>query len=80
MKIQEKKIELQKKVHRRIWMTDITCVAARPPSYVFFVAFSSTFSLLSTSVLCRKKKLLLQKINEGWGGPPCLQYVQPWSY
>ena len=47
MRNQEGKIELQKKVHRRICMRDIAFLAARPPSYVpFFVAF---FCLLAPS-------------------------------
>ena len=33
------KIELQKKVHRRICVKDITFLTARSPFYVIFVAF-----------------------------------------
>ena len=36
MKNQEGKIEQQKKVHRRIYMRNITFLAACPPSYVIF--------------------------------------------
>ena len=38
---QEGNIELQKKVHRRICMRDITFLTARPPSYVIFCCFLS---------------------------------------
>ena len=38
MKNQEKKIELQKKAHRRICVRDITFLAARLPSYVIFLS------------------------------------------
>ena len=39
MKIQDGKIELQKKVHRRICVRDVTYLATCPPSYVIFCRF-----------------------------------------
>ena len=45
---QEGKIELQKKVHRRICVKDITCLTARSPFYVFLLLSSSPHSLWRT--------------------------------
>ena len=39
-KIQDGKIEFQKKVNRRTYVEDITFTAALPPSYVIFLLFS----------------------------------------
>ena len=39
MRNQERKIELQKKVHSRICIRDITFLAAHPPSYVISCRF-----------------------------------------
>ena len=39
MRIQESKIELQKKVHRGICVRDITFLTARSPSYIIFCCF-----------------------------------------
>ena len=39
MRIQEEKIELNKKVHRRICVRDVTFLAARPHFYVIFCRF-----------------------------------------
>ena len=39
MKIQEEKIELQKKVHREVCVRDNLFLAARHPSYVIFCRF-----------------------------------------
>ena len=41
------KIELQKKVHRKICVRDITVLTARPPFYVTFIAFFVYSLLLS---------------------------------
>ena len=45
MKNQEGKIELQKKVHRRICVRDITFLTTRTPFYVFLL-LSMSFRLL----------------------------------
>ena len=47
-KFYEEKIELQKKVHRRICVRFITFLAALPPSYFFFLFF---FFFLSFPIL-----------------------------
>ena len=44
MRIQEQKIQLEKNLHRRIWVRDITLLAPRPLSYGIFCRF---FRLLS---------------------------------
>ena len=49
---QEEKIGLQKKVHRRICVSDATFLAARPATYIIFVAF------LSTTILHSKRKIV----------------------
>ena len=50
MKIQEEKIELQKKVHRKTCVTSITFLAECPASYVIFCSF---FRLLPHFCLLR---------------------------
>ena len=63
LRIQKEKTELKEKVHRRICVRDITCLAARPPSDVIFCRF---FNLLLPFRLLRfyaKKIFLLQLIN-----------------
>ena len=62
MRNQEEKIELQKKVHRRICLRDITLLAARPPSYVIFLSF---FRLLRFY----EKKKMFQKMMGGLAPP-----------
>ena len=52
MRNQEGKIELQKKVHRRICVRDITFLTTRPPFYVFL--------LLSLSTLFPSSDVLMQ--------------------
>ena len=42
MRNQEEKIELQKKVHGRICVRDITFLTTRRPFYVFLLVSSST--------------------------------------
>ena len=39
LKIQEKKIKSNKKVHRRISVREVTFLAARPHSYIIFCRF-----------------------------------------
>ena len=63
MRNQEGKIELQKEIHRRICVRQITFLAARAPSYVIFCQFSlPTPSLSSTPILRMKNKFLLHKM------------------
>ena len=51
MRIEKKRtIELQKKVHRKIWVRDITFLTARPPSYVTFCRFFSSLLSLSSAL------------------------------
>ena len=50
MRNEKGKIKLQKKVHRRIYVRDISFLAALPPSYVVFCPF---FRLLSPFLLLR---------------------------
>ena len=59
MKNKEEKIEFQKKVHRRIFVRDITLLAACPSCYVIFCCF---FRLLR---FYEEKKILLQKMVGG---------------
>ena len=47
MRKQEKKIELQKKVHRRIYERDIIFLTARPPFYVILCGFLCLLPALS---------------------------------
>ena len=81
MRVQEEKIELQKKVHRRIFVRNTTFLAACPPSYVIFLSlFSSTPSLSSTPILPRKKYFCCRKWWVEGGGrvrvsPPCSSSV-----
>ena len=51
MRNQEGKIELQKKVHRRICARYITFLTARSPFYVFLLLSSSTPSPFPNDVL-----------------------------
>ena len=65
MKIQEEKIELQKKVHRKTCVTSITFLAECPASYVIFCSF---FRLLPHFCLLRfytEEKILLQEMVVG---------------
>ena len=68
MKNQEGKIELQKKVDRRISLQDSTYLAARPPSYVIFVAFFSYSLPLVYSDFIHKKFFAPE--NGGVAGAP----------
>ena len=66
---QEGKIELQKKVDRRICLRENTFLAARPPSYVIFCCF---FLLLPAFGLFRfyVQKIFLAQENGGLAGAP----------
>ena len=56
MRIQEKKIELQKKVHRRICVSDITFLATRPSSYVIICRIFRLFVSIRLLQLHVEKK------------------------
>ena len=73
------KKKLQKKVHRRICVRDIT---AYPPSYIIFPSlFLLSPTLSSTPILRRKIFLLLQKLVGRKGTGVLLQAVYaPWNY
>ena len=60
MRNQEENIYLQKKVRRRICERNITFLAARPATYIIFVAF------LSTTILHSKRKIVPE--NGEWRG------------
>ena len=68
MRNQKEKIELQKKVHRRICVRNITFLAARPSLYVIFFRF---FSLLPAFRLfqffCRKNVFTPEDVVGGAG-------------
>ena len=67
MRIQEKKIELQKKVHRRICVRDITFLATRPSSYVIICSIFRLFvSILLLQLHVEKKDFAPE--NKGGGG------------
>ena len=72
---QEGKIELQKKVDRRICLRDNTFLAARPPSYVIFSRF---FLLLTAFGLFRfyVQKVFLAPENGGVAGAPIPQCLR----
>ena len=61
--MREEKIELQKKVHRRVCVRNITFLAARSASQVIFCGF---FRLIR---FYAEKKLLLQKMVGDWCPP-----------
>ena len=66
MRTQEEQRELQKKVHRRICVRDISFLTARPPIYVIF-RLLPPFCLLQFYV---EKIFLIQKMEEA-APPPC---------
>ena len=69
MRNQEEKFELQKKVRRRVCVSEITFLAAHPPSYVIFLSlFLSTPFLSSTPVFLRKKCFFVPENGGGGGG------------
>ena len=70
MRIQEEKIELLKKVHRRICVRDITFLAACH----LMSFFLSTSSLSSTLILLRKKNLLQKIVGESLAPPGSCQW------
>ena len=53
MRNQEGKIELQKKVHRRICVKDITFLTTRSPFYVFFLLSLSNSSPFPSDALAK---------------------------
>lgn len=53
-------IKLQKKVHRIIYVRDITFLAAGPPYVIFLSLFLSTRSLSSTPISKKKRHLMSQ--------------------
>ena len=67
MRNQEGKIELQKKVHARICVRDITFLAARPP---FMVISSCFFHQLPPFCLVQfyEKKQITPKNEKWWEG------------
>ena len=52
-KIQDGKIEFQKKVNRRTYVEDITFMAALPSSYVIFCCFLCVFPSPSQVMYCK---------------------------
>ena len=69
MRIQEKKIELQKKVHRRICVRDITFLATRPSSYVIICSIFRLFvSILLLQLHVEKKDFAPENKGGGGGG------------
>ena len=72
---QEGKIELQKKVDRRICLRDNTFLATRPPSYVIFCRFFSYSLPLVYSDFTYKKFFLFQKMV-GQLAPPSPQCLR----
>ena len=72
MRNQEGKIELQKKVHGRIWVRDILFLATFPPSYVIFVAFFVYSLPFFTSIFLRKIDICSRKWWWGTGAVPVL--------
>ena len=61
MRNRKEKVDLQKKIHGRICVRDITFMATRLPSYINF--FPSTPILLKKIKTKEKQKLLLHSIN-----------------
>ena len=68
MRIQEKKIELQKKVYRRICVRDITFLATRPSSYVIICRTFRLFISIRLLQLHVEKKDFAPENKEGRGG------------
>ena len=69
MRNQKEKIELQKKVHRRICVRNITFLAARPSLYIIFFRFFSLLPALRLFQFFVEKMFLLQKmwwVVRGW--------------
>ena len=55
MRNQKEKIELQKKVHKRICMWKITFLVVRPPSYVIFCRFFRVLRFYEEKKFCFRK-------------------------
>ena len=70
MRNQEGKIELQKKVHRRTGVRDITFWATHPPTCAIFADFFAYFLPFVYSDFKWKNFFLLQNGGGGWCTPP----------
>ena len=69
---QRKNIQLQKMVHRKTCVRDITFLAKLPASYVIFCSFFlSTSSFSSAVILQRRKKFALENGGRGGCCTPC---------
>ena len=69
-RIQEEKIELQKKENRKICVRDITFFAARPLSYVTFCCFFRLLSPFRLLQFCVEKHFCSSKLWEEGELPP----------
>ena len=68
MRNQERMIELQKKVHRRIYVRDITFLTARSPFYDFLLLSSSTLTPFPSDAM---GGILCDAMGDAMGGILC---------